>query len=281
MKYLSPFLLIIYAIGLTSCRTLPKASEAETGVTGAALKLKTGNIGVDFVIHKPRTRFADAFLIFHGTVESDQQSLGAAKKTLAMTRKLVQRDDALYVSVSYPQENHLMGDNFKFAESALLWLKKDAPRALDIEIRKIFLIGHSQGGYLVTRLNTLHNTDGVIANAPGPLNFKLRCELEESKKIPASDYCQKMSARFGSTRVNASAYEQRSLLSHIQNFKSKILFVQGLGDTKLQLTSWPILKSKIAECATCRNAQFVELEGGHAALFENPKGSEIVQKFLD
>ena len=34
--------------------------------------------------------------------------------------------------------------------------------ALGVRIGRVFLGGHSQGGYLVTRLNTLHEVDGVV-----------------------------------------------------------------------------------------------------------------------
>ena len=47
-------------------------------------------------------------------------------------------------------------------------------------LEKIFIAGHSQGGYLVTRLNTMHPTDKVVANCPGPLDFQYRCALEEA-----------------------------------------------------------------------------------------------------
>ena len=77
----------------------------------------------------------------------------------------------MIVSVAYPQEKILFGDNIVQAEAALLWLKNKAGEELGATIKKIFLGGHSQGGYVVTRLNTMHKTNGVIANAPGPLNL--------------------------------------------------------------------------------------------------------------
>jgi len=109
----------------------------------------------------------------------------------------------------------------------------------------------------------------------------LRCELEEDRKIPTSDYCSRMKARFGSTKENPAAYDERSLLTHIKNFKSKILFTQGMSDTKLQLISWPVLKSRVSACASCGGAQFKEMEGGHDALFDHPDGHKIVQQFLE
>jgi poly(3-hydroxybutyrate) depolymerase len=45
---------------------------------------------------------------------------------------------------------------------------------LGISPKKIFIGGHSQGGYIATRLNTMHATNGVIASAQGPLNMVYR-----------------------------------------------------------------------------------------------------------
>lgn len=173
-----------------------------------------------------------------------------------------------------------MGDNLKHAEAALQWVKQKASTALKIKTRRVFLVGHSQGGYLVTRLNTLHPTDGVVANAPGPLNLKLRCELEESGKIEVSSNCKRIRDKFGSTKDNPSAYLDRSLLSHVNGFKSRILFTQGMNDSKLQLTSWPLLKERVKVCTNCTEAKFVELEGQHGALFVNPEGGKILNEFI-
>jgi predicted esterase len=281
MNSLLTFILFATIIAFSGCRSTAPLPEDNLGDTARSpVKLKTATSSIDFVIHKPNIPSADAFLLFHGTVASDEKAIPAARLTLAKSRKLIGREDALYVSVAYPQEDLLIGDNLKHAETALLWLKTSASKELGIEIKRIFLLGHSQGGYLVTRLNALHRTDGVIANAPGPLNFTLRCELEEKKKIPASEHCRKMKVRFGSTKDNPSPYEERSLLSHLRNFKSRILFTQGTSDTKIQMTSWPVLKEAISKCSTCRDVVFRELEGGHDALFENPQATEIVRNFI-
>lgn len=45
---------------------------------------------------------------------------------------------------------------------------------------------------MVTRLNTMHQTNGVIANAPGPINLVYRCQLEENGQIQSSAVCTKL-----------------------------------------------------------------------------------------
>lgn len=260
----------------------PEVQEEELDLASGQFQttIKHNGVSVKIVINKPTTPSADVMMTFHGTVETDDKIVSAAQKTLDETKKLISRKNVLYISVAYPEENLLMGDNLKYAEAALLWVKQKAHSALRIKTERIFLLGHSQGGYLVTRLNTLHPTDGVIANAPGPLNFKLRCELEESGQIPASGNCQRMKAKYGSTKDNPNAYLERSLISHLTGLKSRILFTQGMSDSKLQLTSWPILKEKVKACGNCAEAQFIELDGKHGALFVNPKGGEILNGFI-
>jgi hypothetical protein len=145
--------------------------------------------------------------------------LDAAYNTLNGFKRIMDRNDMMLVSVAYPEENLLFGDNIKHSEAALLWVKNKAAAELGIRIRKIFLAGHSQGGYVVTRLNTMHETNGVIANAPGPLNLVFRCQLEEDGKIAQGAVCNLLRAQYGTTTMNPEAYQARSLLKFTRLFK--------------------------------------------------------------
>lgn len=137
-------------------------------------RITYNNINVDVVIDKPANPIVDVIVAFHGTVMSDTQILAAAQNTLTRVKEITDRSDMMIVSVAYPQEGRLMGEGIREAEAALLWVKEKSRKVLRKKIRRIYLVGHSQGGYVVTRLNTMHATDGVIANAPGPLNLVLR-----------------------------------------------------------------------------------------------------------
>jgi hypothetical protein len=163
----------------------------------------------------------------------------------------------MIVSVAHPQENILFGDSIIQAEAALLWVKNKANQELGITVGKIFLAGHSQGGYLVTRLNTMHKTNGVIANSPVPLNLVYSCRLEENGQVQLSATCLKLKNVYVLTTANSSAYFERSLLNFTNGFKSDVLFIQGLDDSPIQLHSWLSFKQEVLNCTTCQYSQFV------------------------
>ena len=227
-------------------------------------------IDVDVVIDMPAINEVDVLLVFHGTVLYDSDLMTAANTTLDKFKGILDRNDMMIVSVVYPQENVLLGDSIIQCEAALLWLKNNASQELGININKIFLAGHSQGGYMVTRLNTMHQTNGVIANAPGPLNLIYRCQLEENGQIQPSTFCTNLRNVYGTTSNNPNAYFQRSLLNFTNDFMSDILFVQGLDDSPIQMYLWPTFKQDVISCSTCQNREFIEIpNGGHVSLFES------------
>ena len=239
-------------------------------------------INVVVVIDKPVMNEVDVLLVFHGTVMYDSSILTAANTTLDKFKGILERNDMMIVSVAYPQENVLFGDNIVEGEAALLWVKNKASKELGVTVKKVFLGGHSQGGYMVTRLNTMHQTNGVIANAPGPLNLVYRCQLEENGQIQSGAVCTRLKNMYGATTTNSSAYFQRSLLNFTNGFKSDILFVQGLNDTPIQMYSWPTFKQEVSRCTNCQNIEFVEIDGGeHGALFESPMAKTAFNKFIN
>ena len=160
------------------------------------------DVEVDVIIDKPIGNTFDVLLVYHGTVWSDNLIHSAANTTLDKFIQIIEREDMMIISVVYPEENLLMGDNIVYAEAALLWTQQLAAHELDIEIERIFLGGHSQGGYLVTRLNTMHTTDGVIANCPGPLDMRYRCQLEEEGNMQQSNQCQLLLDTYHFERAN-------------------------------------------------------------------------------
>jgi hypothetical protein len=240
------------------------------------------SINVDVIIDKPAFDEVDVLLVFHGTVLYDSSIITAANTTLDKFKGILDRKDMMIVSVAYPQENVLLGDNIVQGEAALLWLKNKASQELGIKVKKIFLGGHSQGGYMVTRLNTMHQTNGVVANAPGPLNLIYRCQLEENGQIQSGAVCTKLKNIYGTTSNNPNAYFERSLLNFKNGFKSDILFVQGLNDSPIQMYSWPTFKQEILSCTNCQKRQFVEIVGGeHSSLFENPVAKTEFNNFIN
>ena len=256
-------------------------SNPNTSAYRITKSISYNSVGVDVIIDKPEGNEFDVLITYHGTVQSDSDILSAAETTLNQFKNILNRQDMMIISVAHPQLNILFGDNILQAEAALLWVKNKANQELGITVKKIFLAGHSQGGYLVTRLNTMHQTNGVIANAPGPLNLVYRCQLEENGQAPASYPCNNLRNVYGTTVANSNAYHQRSLLNFTNGFKSDILFVQGLDDTAIQLYSWPAFKQDVNNCSNCQNRQFVEVPGGHTAIFQSQTAKTEFNNFIN
>lgn len=236
----------------------------------------------DIVIDKPEGNKFDVLMIFHGTVGYDNLIMQAAHDALNGFKNVLDKDDVMLVSVAYPQETLLFGDGIQQGETALLWLQNKAQDELQINIRKIFLAGHSQGGYMVTRLNTMHTTDGVIANAPGPLDLKFRCELEEDGRMQRGQVCMVLQDEYGLPSVNPAPYYKRSLRNYVTGHKSDILFIQGLNDSPTQMNSWSTFKEGLLNCNTCQDIQFLELPNdGHNALFISTKAKTEFNNFIN
>ncbi len=275
-------LLILLTLFFYSCDKDNTTKQPTPTAYRLTKSITYNNLTVDVVIDKPSYNEMDVLLVFHGTVMNDSNIMTAANTTLDKFKGILNRNDIMIVSVAYPQENVLLGDNIVLAEAALLWLKNKASRELGVTIKKVFLGGHSQGGYMVTRLNTMHQTNGVIANAPGPLNLVYRCQLEENGQIQTSAVCNKLKNAYGTTTSNPNAYFQKSLLNFTNGFKSKILFIQGLNDAPIQMYSWPTFKQEVLSCKNCQNSQFVEIVGGeHTSLFESQTAKTEFNNFIN
>ncbi len=273
-------LFTLFTVLLISC-----GKKEQIDTTSAYRQVRNityNNINVNVVIDKPAQNAMDVLVVFHGTVPNDSYIMTAANTALDNFKRILDRKDMMIVSVAYPQENLLFGDNIVQAEAVLLWVKEKANQELGVTVKKIFLGGHSQGGYLVTRLNTMHQTNGVIANGPGPLNLVYRCQLEENGQVQSSAACTLLKGVYGTTSTNANAYYQRSLLNFTKGFKSDILFVQGLNDAAIQMYSWPTFKQDVMACTNCKQSQFVEIAGGeHTALFDSPIAKTAFNEFIN
>jgi hypothetical protein len=277
---------LLYACGLicllsAGCRKNDSGEDIHT-VGRFFRQVSHNGLDVTIFLDAPVTDTVDVIMTFHGTVMYDSLILNAAQTSVDMVKGITNRTDILYAGVAYPEEGLLMGDNVAYAEAALLWMKEDAEAALGKKIRKIFLVGHSQGGYVVTRLNTMHPTDGVVANGPGPLNLILRCQLEESGQIASGETCRLLKETYGSVYDNPDAYKARSLLMFTNQYKGDVLFVQGLQDSQIQMTSWPFFKQKLDTCSTCMDIQIQEEANyGHTALFDSPDAQTVYNSFIN
>ena len=276
-------LISLFMLSFLSCEkdNMSNQPNPNTSAYRITKSISYNSVNVDVIIDKPEGNEFDVLITYHGTVQSDSTILTAAETTLNQFKNILNRQDMMIVSVAHPQLNILFGDNILQAEAALLWVKDKANQELGITVKKIFLAGHSQGGYLVTRLNTMHQTNGVIANSPGPLNLVYRCQLEENGQAPASYPCNNLRNVYGTTIDNSNAYHQRSLLNFTNGFKSDILFVQGLDDMPIQMYSWPTFKQDVLSCTNCQNRQFVEIPGGHTAIFQSQTAKTEFNNFIN
>ena len=274
--------LLILAFTISACTEDDTLADQNSGEAYRITKNITFNgVSVDLIIDKPSADTLDALMVFRGTVRYDSLTLQASYNALDRFKDILERKDMLVISVVYPEENLLFGDNIAHAEAALLWLKDKAEGELDITVNRIFLAGHSQGGYLVTRLNTMYQVDGVVANAPGPLNLVFRCQLEEDGQIPNEMECSLLYDAYGSVSNNPDAYFERSLLNFTSAYKSDILFVQGLMDGPIHMHSWPQFKEDVENCTDCQDTYFLEIPGfGHAALFYSPDAVGEFNRFV-
>lgn len=253
----------------------------ESGAYRVTRSIGTASLSVPAILDKPVGDTLDVMLLFHGTVGYDSLVLDAARNTLDAFSALFDRRDFLLVSVAYPEEGLLMGDNVRHAEAALIWVRERAERELGIKIRRVFIAGHSQGGYIAIRLNTLHTVDGVIASAPGPLDLVFRCTLEENGRLAAGEVCSLLRKAYGSTRDASQAYWARSLLEFTGNQRSPLLVVQGLSDSPIQMANWPLFRKQLEACGRCAALAFLELPRlGHPALFNSPEARRIFNEFL-
>ena len=167
----------------------------------------------------------DVVVAFHGTIDDDnsdpanQDGIAEAATTtlLSLTNQnTVNLRDKIIFSVAYPQDHasnvrqynlsgvgreqadFLMGDNLPYARAAVKWVKNSLDTYIAAQggsqtINDVYLFGHSQGGKLVTKINTLDTgIAGIVANAPGPIQFDETCSAN-----PSNYSCSKIAAIHG------------------------------------------------------------------------------------
>lgn len=255
----------------------------------------------------------DVIVLYHGTILSPGVTpFQSANTFIQIVRDNLKIKDKIIFSVAYPQDyipawqsnpslpalqfpgidypNFYFGDNIYHAEAALLWVKENlnsyfSSIGVGKSISKVYTFGHSQGAYLVHRLNTMHPVDGVISNAPGPIDLLTRCSGEQQTDNPT---CNKIRVGFGLTSVNPEAYVSRSLKSYLSGTLSKTLFTQALDDTTggtlvPQVANMQnIVQVGLSTCTNCQPVEFKYYNsGGHDAFVSNKILQQDIRDFVE
>ena len=197
----------------------------------------------------------DVLVVFHGTLEDDgSTTIGNAAVTslnFFLNSSGLNCRDLIIFSAAYPQDHisntlqfnisgvgteastFLMGDNLPYVRAAVGWVKNSlnayiAAQGGSKTIGDVYLFGHSQGGKLVTKMNTIEEgIAGVVANAPGPIQFDQTCFADGSNTS-----CTKVAAIHGaSTGDGSEPYKSIGLETYTYQHKAPILFTQAKGDT--------------------------------------------------
>ena len=251
----------------------------------------------------------DVIVLFHGTITgSNVTPFDSAQKFLdiVLDPTKVNIKDKIIFSVAYPQDvipawnsnpalpaqqfpgidypNFYFGDNLEYVEAALLWVKNNlnsyfAGQGISKSIDKIFTFGHSQGASLVHQLNTLYPVDGVISNAPGPIDLLNRCSGAQ-QTINAT--CKKIGIGLGTTLTNPDAYNSVSLISYLSGTLSPTLFTQALDDDEYQVSQMKnVFEPGLNTCTNCNSIEFNYYTfGGHDAFVYNQYLQQDIRTFV-
>jgi len=246
-----------------------------------------GSLYIPFNLRK-----LDILVAFHGTLGSTGTIADAANYQRNLWVNNIGIKDKIIFAPAIPQDHisqsrqygltgvgieeptFLMGDNLNYARAAVEWAKNGLiqyliSNGLDKARGDVYLFGHSQGGKLVTKINTLTSgIKSIIANAPGPIQWDLTCA-----NAPGEYSCSKIAAIHGaSTGDGSEPYQSIGLETYTNGHNTSILFTQALDDTTGGGSQSTWLANYIADIRASGNpTMFVETvpTGGHAAYETN------------
>jgi hypothetical protein len=295
--------------------------EQEYTGTTVSVATTYNNLTVRGSLYYPTSSFvgpdADVIVLYHPSIDSPGVTPSVAATNflniVTNTSQINIRDKIIF-SVAYPQDaipawlqnnslignefpellgnygsyaNFVFGENVQYAEAALLWVKNSLNSYLSsIGVSKttnrVFTFGHSQGGLLVHRLNTMHPVDGVVSNAPGPIDLLSRCSVSESQG-DNNVSCLKLKNSLGSTSVSPGSYTAVSLSNFLSGTLSPALFTQALDDDTPQVANMQnIMQPGLESCVNCAPVEFRYYNtGGHAAFVTNAELQADIRQFFN
>ena len=281
-------------------------SDGQTYTVGATSYPVMGKL---YVPTSLTTNSIDVVVVFHGTLsDTGTQTIAEASEyslNVFLDQNNLNVRDKIIFSAAYPQDNisqarqygltgvgteqadFLMGDNLPYAQAAVRWVQNSlngfmAANSISKTIGNVYLFGHSQGGKLVTKMNTTETgIAGVIANAPGPIQFDQTCAGGGSTSIS----CTKISAIHGPSTGDGSApYEAIGLETYTSTHNAPLLFTQALDDTSGGGNQATWLQDYInainAIPANANTTLTTVPTGGHAAFIANATLQAAIRTFL-
>lgn len=189
------------------------------------------------------TGSVDVVVGFHGTLPDDladpstqdgigEQAASLLNNVLIDQNKLNLRDKIVF-SAAIPQDHitnvrqynlsgvgkeestFLMGDNLPYARAAVAWAENSLTpwllntHGITIIGNNTFIFGHSQGGALAAKINTVSTYSGVVANSPGPIQFDQTCTAD-----PNGYTCAKVAVIHGPAG-SGGTYENTDVDNHL------------------------------------------------------------------
>lgn len=282
-----------------------------TGVTTSLITTTYNGYPVRGYLYYPTSSnvgsSVDVVVLYHGTITGAGVSpAGAATTFMNIALNQINIKDKLIFSVAYPQDiiplwesnpslaatqfpglNYstlYFGDNIVYAEAALLWVKNNLNSYMSTNnipktINRVFTFGHSQGAYLVHQLNTMHPVDGIIANAPGPIDLLDRCSGQAQTNTLT---CNKINLALGPGTTNPAAYNSRSAKSYVSGTLSPIFYSQAIDDDSYQVNLMQnVLQPAMNACTNCSIRTFKYYpSGGHDAFVSNTVLQQDIRTFI-
>jgi hypothetical protein len=299
----SPTPLVDETIGTTSYGSTVTfdPSDSQTYTIGSTSYPVMGSI---FVPDDGAT--LDLVIAFHGTLpEGGTQTIAESSEivldVLTNPNGMNIRDKIIF-SVAYPQDHisqsrqynlpgvgreapaFIMGSNLPYARAAVEWAKSNivsflASQGITKSIGDVYMFGHSQGGKIVTKLNTIvTGIAGVVANAPGPIQFDQTCAAN-----PGNYTCSKIAAIYGPASTNPTPYTNIGLETYTTGHNAPILFTQALDDTTGGGNQSQWLRDFIIAINSNPNPTVTVStvpSGGHDAFVENPQLQNSIRVFI-
>ncbi len=266
-----------------NCADLIDLSESHSG---QRILIRTPKYDSIAYVTKPEGDSMDLVVLLHGTTNDDAASETAALKMPEMIRAMPRLSDACIVSLAYRETGMAIGDDVLEPLDVFSALEKN-PSLQGLDRKKLQIIGHSRGGYVALMINAAVPNDGIVVNAPGPLDIAHSCEiLLESGNPGAAQmraFCAgTMAERYGTLAQNRGAYEALSVANRACFSKSPVLFLQGGRDKRIQIEELAELEA-LFESGRCPiDYEILRVENaGHSDIFEWEEVWSRILSFLD